>query len=320
MNLDKSTKTKIIIFASLGVAIILVIMLFVGASYSNKEGNSEVSVRATTDTEDLTIADILESEQGGSSDYESPEMTEARRNIEESYNANDDEEILRLQEQLRANQSVSAQQPDYSYTQPKTVYTAPSAPRNIASSAPAIEESPQNQEIVVSEEESEPETTRRRFFGSQEETDRGNAIQAKVYGTQQVQSGGTLKMILSEDITVAGKRIKKGTPIYGRVELNNNRLQVQISSIRVGNNIHNFTKTVYDRDGMPGIYIPDNSNAEIANDARSTAVSSAHVGSTGSTVVDGAVQVVESVAKGAVSKRASRPVITIKSNYKLLLK
>lgn len=320
MKIDRANKAKIIIFASMGIAIILVIMLFIFSS-SKEDKIEDVSVRMEEQS-DLTIDDILQQQESSPSSNDFPALLEAERSLSEDYVATtEDDDVRRLQEQLRSMSGADNSYnptPDYSYQE-----VVPSRPqkRSISETQQKEVSSPvviEEQEVLPQKEEAPKKKSR--FFSSSSNQTNSNTIEAKVSGEQKVKSGGTLKLILSQDVVLPdGTLLQKGTPLFGQVELSKNRLQVHISSIRIKNDILPFRKTVYDRDGLAGIYIPDNTTAEIASDATSTAVSNATIGATGSAVVDGTVQVIESVAKGAMQKKQARPTITIKSNYKVLL-
>lgn len=320
MKIDRANKAKIIIFASMGIAIILVIMLFIFSS-SKEDKIEDVSVRMEEQS-DLTIDDILQQQESSPSSNDFPALLEAERSLSEDYVATtEDDDVRRLQEQLRSMSGADNSYnptPDYSYQE-----VVPSRPqkRSISETQQKEVSSPvviEEQEVLPQKEEAPKKKSR--FFSSSSNQTNSNTIEAKVSGEQKVKSGGTLKLILSQDVVLPdGTLLQKGTPLFGQVELSKNRLQVHISSIRIKNDILPFRKTVYDRDGLAGIYIPYNTTAEIASDATSTAVSNATIGATGSAVVDGTVQVIESVAKGAMQKKQARPTITIKSNYKVLL-
>lgn len=320
MKIDRANKAKIIIFASMGIAIILVIMLFIFSS-SKEDKIEDVSVRMEEQS-DLTIDDILQQQESSPSSNDFPALLEAERSLSEDYVATtDDDDVRRLQEQLRSMNGADNSYnptPDYSYQE-----VVPSRPqkRSISETQQKEVSSPvviEEQEVLPQKEEAPKKKSR--FFSSSSNQTNSNTIEAKVSGEQKVKSGGTLKLVLAQDVVLPdGTLLQKGTPLFGQVELSKNRLQVHISSIRIKNDILPFRKTVYDRDGLAGIYIPDNTTAEIASDATSMAVSNATIGATGSAVVDGTVQVIESVAKGAMQKKQARPTITIKSNYKVLL-
>lgn len=295
-------------------------MLFIFSS-SKEDKIEDVSVRMEEQS-DLTIDDILQQQESSPSSNDFPALLEAERSLSEDYVATtDDDDVRRLQEQLRSMNGADNSYnptPDYSYQE-----VVPSRPqkRSISETQQKEVSSPvviEEQEVLPQKEEAPKKKSR--FFSSSSNQTNSNTIEAKVSGEQKVKSGGTLKLVLAQDVVLPdGTLLQKGTPLFGQVELSKNRLQVHISSIRIKNDILPFRKTVYDRDGLAGIYIPDNTTAEIASDATSMAVSNATIGATGSAVVDGTVQVIESVAKGAMQKKQARPTITIKSNYKVLL-
>lgn len=295
-------------------------MLFIFSS-SKEDKIEDVSVRMEEQS-DLTIDDILQQQESSPSSNDFPTLLEAERSLSEDYVATtDDDDVRRLQEQLRSMNGADNSYnptPDYSYQE-----VVPSRPqkRSISETQQKEVSSPvviEEQEVLPQKEEAPKKKSR--FFSSSSNQTNSNTIEAKVSGEQKVKSGGTLKLVLAQDVVLPdGTLLQKGTPLFGQVELSKNRLQVHISSIRIKNDILPFRKTVYDRDGLAGIYIPDNTTAEIASDATSMAVSNATIGATGSAVVDGTVQVIESVAKGAMQKKQARPTITIKSNYKVLL-
>lgn len=295
-------------------------MLFIFSS-SKEDKIEDVSVRMEEQS-DLTIDDILQQQESSPSSNDFPALLEAERSLSEDYVATtDDDDVRRLQEQLRSMNGADNSYnptPDYSYQE-----VVPSRPqkRSISETQQKEVSSPvviEEQEVLPQKEEAPKKKSR--FFSSSSNQTNSNTIEAKVSGEQKVKSGGTLKLVLAQDVVLPdGTLLQKGTPLFGQVELSKNRLQVHISSIRIKNDILPFRKTVYDQDGLAGIYIPDNTTAEIASDATSMAVSNATIGTTGSAVVDGTVQVIESVAKGAMQKKQARPTITIKSNYKVLL-
>lgn len=295
-------------------------MLFIFSS-SKEDKIEDVSVRMEEQS-DLTIDDILQQQESSPSSNDFPALLEAERSLSEDYVATtDDDDVRRLQEQLRSMNGADNSYnptPDYSYQE-----VVPSRPqkRSISETQQKEVSSPvviEEQEVLPQKEEAPKKKSR--FFSSSSNQTNSNTIEAKVSGEQKVKSGGTLKLVLAQDVVLPdGTLLQKGTPLFGQVELSKNRLHVHISSIRIKNDILPFRKTLYDQDGLAGIYIPDNTTAEIASDATSMAVSNATIGTTGSAVVDGTVQVIESVAKGAMQKKQARPTITIKSNYKVLL-
>ena len=91
-------------------------------------------------------------------------------------------------------------------------------------------------------------------------------------------------------------------------------------SVRIGNSIYEMQKTVYDRDGLPGIYVPLNIKAEATKEAADEVVSDMNVTSYGTDVLSTGVNAVSNAAKSVFRKKNNQVVVTVKSNYKLYLK
>ena len=94
-------------------------------------------------------------------------------------------------------------------------------------------------------------TKKRRSANSAETA--GNTIQAVVHEDQTLVTGAVIKLRLLDGIYVNGKMIPKGSFVYGTCALNNERLEVKITSIRYLNNILPVALAVYDLDGMEGL-------------------------------------------------------------------
>lgn len=139
--------------------------------------------------------------------------------------------------------------------------------------------------------------------------------------------GSTLKMQLAENcLTDDGQRIRKGTPVFGEVmKIDGERVLVRITSVNLGGNILPFEKEVYSEDAMEGIYVPGNAKAETIQEAEAAGVSGAGTNiaggfDVGSQLVAGAANSVISATKSAASKNIRKIKVTIKTNYRILLK
>ena len=58
------------------------------------------------------------------------------------------------------------------------------------------------------------------------------------------------------DLYINGSLIPKGNFVFGIASLNAERLEVEINSIRYNQSLYPVKLSVYDIDGLPGIYIP----------------------------------------------------------------
>jgi conjugative transposon TraM protein len=96
-----------------------------------------------------------------------------------------------------------------------------------------------------------------------EEQNESNAIQAIVYNTQTLIAGSVAKLVLQQDVNVSGVIIPANQFVFGTCALNGERLTINVSSIRHENSIYPVSLSVFDMDGLEGIYVP----GAIARDA-----------------------------------------------------
>lgn len=295
--MDRVTKIKIIVIASFGLFVLVVLAFCLSFTGRDKDGvfDNEVntSLRAQTQS-DFTIDDMMKAD--GRPDYKDF-SDEVYRPV-----YRDDPDALALQEQLRENQerrqadSIAAAGRPVSKKKTKTKQEQPSP------SAP------------VSKTES-------RFFSGDRKVNEGNTIEAIVSGDQKITDGSVLKLVTLQELSLDnGQTLNRGTALFGVVELKQDRILISIQSVRVGNSIYDLKKTVYDRDGLPGIYVPLNIKAEASKEAAEEAVNSMNVTPYGSDVLSTGVNAVSNAAKSVFRKKNNQIIVTVKSNYKLYLK
>lgn len=150
---------------------------------------------------------------------------------------------------------------------------------------------------------------------------KGNTIEAIVSGDQKITNGSVIKLVTLQEMQLPGGMvINKGTAVFGVVKLAQDRINITVESVRIGNSIYEMQKTVYDRDGLPGIYVPLNIKAEATKEAADEVVSDMNVTSYGTDVLSTGVNAVSNAAKSVFRKKNNQVVVTVKSNYKLYLK
>lgn len=291
--MEKETKIKVIIFSGFGAFVLLVILVCVLVTGGKSDaGQDEINTSLRSqEHSDFTIDDMLKSD--GRPEYENF-TDQVYRPATSPYVM--DSDALALQAQLRANQQA--------------------APDSV----------PKQKKKVVKKKETpppptEPEPTNNRFFSGNEEINEGNTIEAIVSGDQKITSGSVIKLITLQEIPLKnGVVLSKGTAIFGVVKLAQDRINVEIQSVRVGNSIYDLKKQVFDRDGLPGIYVPLNIKSEATKEAADAVVSDINVSTYSTDIVSTGVNAVTNAAKSVFRKKNNQIIVTIKSNYKLYLK
>ena len=148
----------------------------------------------------------------------------------------------------------------------------------------------------------------------------GNTIQAVVHEDQTLVTGAVIKLRLLDGMYVNGKMIPKGSFVYGTCSLNNERLEVKITSIRYLNNILPVALAVYDLDGMEGLYVPGSIGRDAAKNGVGDAVQSMQLMSMDQSVGTQAASAGVEAAKGLFNRKVKQIKVKVKAGYEVLLK
>jgi len=160
------------------------------------------------------------------------------------------------------------------------------------------------------------------FFGLEQQGNNmvDNAVSATVAETQTVVNGSTVKMSLAQDIYVNGNKIPKNTYVYGTASLRGERLAIEVTTIRHGNSIYPVELTVYDLDGLTGIYIPGAINRDVAKSSADRSVQTLGVTTLSDSWGAQAAGAGIEAAKGLFSRKVKLIKVTLKAGYSVLLR
>ncbi|MBS1511636.1 MAG: conjugative transposon protein TraM [Bacteroidetes bacterium] len=160
------------------------------------------------------------------------------------------------------------------------------------------------------------------FFGTTEanENTTQNAIEAVVHETQTLVSGAVIKLRLCSPVYISEHCIPKGNFVFGTVTLNNERLEININSIREGNSLFPVKMEVYDMDGLAGIYIPGAISRDVAKQSTDNALQSVALGSLDPSIGAQAASAGIETAKNLLSKKVKLVKVQVKAGYRILLK
>jgi len=98
-------------------------------------------------------------------------------------------------------------------------------------------------------------------------------------------AGSRLRLRLLEDIRTAGFLIPKGTYLYALVSgFSQQRVTLSITSIMAGGKIFPVKLSVYDLDGLPGLYVPESAFRDFTKDLSGNSIQGVSIdgGSSGS--------------------------------------
>ena len=157
-------------------------------------------------------------------------------------------------------------------------------------------------------------------FDSNDDSSEDNAIEAVIPETQTVVAGATVKLVLSNDVTINETTLPSGTLVYGTASLSNERLKIAISSIRFQNSILPVSLDVYDMDGQQGIYVPGSINRTVAKESANNAMSSIGTATIDPSIEAQAASAGIEAAKTLFTKKVKLIKLTISAGYKVLLR
>ncbi len=145
-------------------------------------------------------------------------------------------------------------------------------------------------------------------------------ITAVIHGAQVLQSGFVVKMRLLKDVFVNGSKIPLGSFVYGTAEIVQERLKVFVTSIQYDKNLFPVSLTVYDMNGLEGIYIPGSAAREVVKQEGDQSVQSLGIVNMDPSLKAQAAAAGIGAAKRLLSKKVKQVRVTVKSNYMVLLK
>lgn len=102
-----------------------------------------------------------------------------------------------------------------------------------------------------------------------------NLIKAIIDEDVKAVDGSRVRLRLLDDVQVGEVMMKKGSYIYAIMNgFGSQRVKGNVTSVLVGDNIIKVSLSVYDTDGLEGLYVPESSFRETAKDVASGALSS----------------------------------------------
>ncbi|WP_316736762.1 conjugative transposon protein TraM [Pedobacter aquatilis] len=146
------------------------------------------------------------------------------------------------------------------------------------------------------------------------------AIPALVLDKQVLQQGSSMQVKLLDSLNINGIIIPSGTMLFGLCQLTNQRLLLDIKTIRLDNKIIPVDLTLYGLDGIKGIFAPDAVVAGALNSGTDNAIRGMNVismdGSMGAQVAGAGID----AAKNLFSKKVKRVKVKVKSGLPVLLR
>ena len=151
-----------------------------------------------------------------------------------------------------------------------------------------------------------------------------NTIAAVIAGNQSVTNGQSVKLRTTEPMWIGNRLIPRNTTVVGAARLQDERLEIEITSVETNGSIYEVELKVYDSDGQEGINIPNSMESDALHEI------GANMGSTmGSSInisTDAGAQIASDVGRGLINgvsqyltKKMRAVKVHLKSGYRVML-
>ena len=151
-----------------------------------------------------------------------------------------------------------------------------------------------------------------------------NTIAAVIAGNQSVTNGQSVRLRTTEPMWIGNRLITRNTVLVGSARLQDERLEIEISSVECQGSIYDVELKVYDSDGQEGINIPNSMETDALHEI------GANMGSTmGSSInisTDAGAQIASDVGRGLINgvsqyltKKMRTVKVHLKSGYRVML-
>lgn len=151
-----------------------------------------------------------------------------------------------------------------------------------------------------------------------------NTITAVIAGNQSVTNGQSVRLRTTEPMWIGSQLIPRNTALVGAARLQDERLEIEISSVECQGSIYDVELKVYDSDGQEGINIPNSMETDALHEI------GANMGSTmGSSInisTDAGAQIASDVGRGLINgvsqyltKKMRTVKVHLKSGYRVML-
>lgn len=162
------------------------------------------------------------------------------------------------------------------------------------------------------------------FYGLEQENQVDSStnittIQAVVPEDQTLQNGSTIKLRLMQEIYIGSHRIPANNFIYGTCTVNNQRLQVQLTSAVDNNEIFPISLRVYDLDGLEGIFVPGAVTRDVTKEGISQGIGGMGIMSVDPSLGAQAAAAGIQTAKALLSKKVKAVIVTVRAGHRVLL-
>jgi conjugative transposon TraM protein len=169
------------------------------------------------------------------------------------------------------------------------------------------------------------ETSVNRFYGLEEDIlesgdHDSSTILAVIHGDQLIHDGGKARLRLLQNIFVGKILVPKDNFIYGICSIGNERVNIHIDNITVGNNIYPIHLMAFGSDGMEGIDVPGAIGQQAGKEGLNQALQNIELFNADPSIGTQAAAASVQTVKSLMSRKVRQVSATLKSGQTVLLK
>lgn len=146
------------------------------------------------------------------------------------------------------------------------------------------------------------------------------AIRAAIHQDQEIVSGAVIKLRLLDSIAINGMIIPKNQFIFGLANVNGERLQINLQTIRYKNSILPVSLSAFDLDGLQGLFIPGAVARDASKEGVDDAIQSMQIITMDPSISAQAAGAGVQAIKGLFSKKVKQIRVKLKAGYQILFK
>ncbi|MES2005579.1 MAG: conjugative transposon protein TraM [Bacteroidota bacterium] len=158
------------------------------------------------------------------------------------------------------------------------------------------------------------------FYEDQSAVAPGGSMTATIPVAQVLQAGSVVKMVLNNAVTIGGRTLPAGSMVYGTAAIENERLLIRVPSIRFRDEILPVELSVYDLDGMEGIYVPGSISRDVLKSTAEQSMQSMNLLSLDPSIKTQAAIAGIGAVKNMLSKKVKAVRVSVAAGYQVFLR
>ena len=159
----------------------------------------------------------------------------------------------------------------------------------------------------------------KQLFYSESTSGPGTSVPAIIEEAQKLQQGSVVKMRTLENFYVQAFCIPAGSLVYGVVSIVNERLRIKVSTVRKDNQLVHVSLSVYDMDGLEGIYAPGSVSRDAAKESAGDGLQSVGWVGTDLSIKGQLMNSGLGTVKNLFSRKVRQVSVLVHPGYKVLL-